>query len=368
VLIEINLLPQSYFKAKRLKKIIVLAVLGVIVVVAVMVGLYTIVLAQLSTLNNEIKKVETRQQEFIKTLNEIDNMKKTKAQVDEYLGVITDLKDRQVLWPLILDSFNKTVPSNIWINALNNKPDAGGVRSFNVVGVGLFKESVADFVSNLNDPAGFFKNASLVSMAEAIINGRASYNFTISFQTIEETKIKPPRQMSIGDVGSTGIYGNNYINVEHGCSISAPDGWKINDKGLSSNVLLVMTKEKRDIKSRFTPLVTVSVEKVTDEKFTAKQMQEINQKKYSNWPGYRKLGEKEFTINGEKVYDLEFNWQTKGTKDKSKALTLRQRQIYHVKKDQGFVITCSDVEDTFSENKDEFGIIFNSFKVKEVGK
>jgi len=368
MLIEINLLPESYYKAKRLKRIIAFAVIGVIVVVAVMVGLYAVVLTELTTLNNEIKVVETRQQEFIKTLNEIDNIKKTKAQVDEYLGVITDLKDRQVLWPLILDNFNKTVPANVWLNALNNKSDAGGFKTFTVTGVGLFKESVADFVSNLNEPTGFFKNAFLVSMSEAAINGRMSYTFTISFQTIEEAKIKPPRQMSIGDVGSTGTYGNNYINIEYGCSISAPDGWKINDKGLTSNVLLLMIKEKRDIKAKFTPIVTLSVEKLPGDKMTPKQVQILNQKKYSGWPGYQKISEKEFTINGEKVYDLEFSWLTKTKNEKNKNLTLRQRQIFYVTGSKVFVITCSDVDESFNENRDEFGIIFNSFRVKEAAK
>ena len=368
MLIEINLLPESYYKAKRLRQMIALAILGVIVVVAVMVGLYAVVLAQLATLNNEIKRVETRQKEFIETLNKIDNIKRTKAQVDEYLGVITDLKDRQVLWPLLLDGFNKTVPGNVWVNNLNNKQDPGGFRTFTVTGVGLFKEAIADFVSNLNDPAGIFKKATLVSMSEASVNGRLSYNYTITFQTIEEAKIKPPRQMSIGDVGTTGTYGNNYINIEHGCSISAPDGWKVSDKGLASNVLLMMTKEKRDIKAKFTPTVTLSVEKLPAEKMNAKQFQELNQKKYSSWQGYKKIGEKEFTINSEKVYDLEFSWVTKAKNEKNKVITLVQRQIYYVKSGKGFVITCSDVEDTFNENRDEFGIVFNSFKVKEAGK
>ena len=368
MLIEINLLPESYYKAKRLRQMIALAILGVIVVVAVMVGLYGVVFAQIATLKSEVARVEKRQQEFIETLNKIDNIKKTKAQVDEYLGVISDLKDRQVLWPLILDNFNKTVPSNVWVNSLNNKADPGGYRGFSVSGVGLFKESVADFVANLNDPAGLFKNATLVSMSEAFVNGRVSYSYSITFQTIEESKIKPPRQMSIGDVGTTGTYGNNYINVEYGCSITAPDGWKVNDKGLAANVLLVMTKEKRDVKAKFTPIVTLSYEKLPNAKMTAKQFQEISQRKYSAWQGYKKIGEKEFTINSEKVYDLEFSWLTKAGNDKNKALTLKQRQIYYVSGDKGFAITCCDVDDTFNENREEFGIIFNSFKAKEAGK
>ncbi|OGF45913.1 MAG: hypothetical protein A2452_06250 [Candidatus Firestonebacteria bacterium RIFOXYC2_FULL_39_67] len=364
MLIEINLLPESYYKAKRLKQMIALGILIVIVVVTGMVGLYLVTLAQVQTLKSQIKEVESKQQEFTQTLIEMENIKKTNASVKEYLDVINELKDKQVYWLLILDSFNKTIPNNIWLNSLSNKVEAGGVRTFTATGVALYKESVADFATNLNESTGFFRNAFVSSMTEAVVNGRISNNFVLSFQAIEDAKIRPPKQMVVQDVSKTGVYGNNYINKEHNCSLFVPDGWRIGDSIASSNVLAVIVKEKRDIKSKYTPMVTLAVEKLSKPNITSKEFQEANEVKFSKWQGYKKISEKEFTINGEKVYDLGFRWLTKSKSEKNKTVTLEQRQIFCVKGGKGFIITCSDSEEGFRNSKEEFGIIFNSLRVQ----
>ncbi|OGF48652.1 MAG: hypothetical protein A2231_01470 [Candidatus Firestonebacteria bacterium RIFOXYA2_FULL_40_8] len=364
MLIEINLLPESYYKAKRLKQMIALAILIVIVVAASMIGLYLVTLAQVQTLKSQIKDVEAKQQEFTQTLIEMENIKKTNASVKEYLDVINELKDKQVYWSLILDNINRTIPHNVWLNSLNNKVEAGGVRTFNATGVGLYKESVADFATNLNESTGFFKNAYVLSMTEAVVNGRISINFTMSFQAIEDAKVRPPKQMVVQDVSKTGVYGSNYINKEYNCSLFVPDGWKLSDSKSSSNILAVVVKEKRDVKSKYTPTVTLAVEKLPKIDFALKEFKAISETKFSKWQGYKKLGEKEFTINGEKAVDLEFSWLTKSKSEKNKMITLMQRQIYCVKGNNGFIITCSDSDDGFRNNKEEFSILFNSFKVQ----
>ncbi|MFH1074867.1 MAG: hypothetical protein V1752_07250, partial [Candidatus Firestonebacteria bacterium] len=121
---------------------------------------------------------------------------------------------------------------------------------------------------------------------------------------------------------------------------------------------------KRDIKSKYTPLVTLSVEKLKKQDITPKELQASNEAKFSRWRGYKKINEKEFTINGEKVYDLEFSWVTKSKTEKNKTVTLVQRQIFSVKGGNGFIITCSDSDEGFRNNKEEFGIIFNSLRMQ----
>ncbi|OGF50711.1 MAG: hypothetical protein A2044_03965, partial [Candidatus Firestonebacteria bacterium GWA2_43_8] len=353
MLIEINLLPESYYKAKRLKQMIALGILIVIVVVAGMVGLYVVTLAQAQSLKTQIKEVEEKQKEFTQTLIEMENIKKTNASVKEYLDVINELKDKQVYWSLILDNVNKTIPNNVWLNSLNNKVEAGGVRTFTATGVGLYKESVADFATNLNESTGFFKNAFVSSMTEAVINGRTSINFAMTFQAIEDAKIKPPKQMGVADVSKTGIYGSNYINKEYNCSVFVPDGWKISTAAVASNVLVVIEKEKRDVKSKYTPTVMLGIEKITKADTALKELKALNESKFSKWQGYKKISEKEFTINGEKVSDLEFSWLTKSKSEKNKSVILMQRQIYCVKGSTGFIITCSDSDEGFRNNKEE---------------
>lgn len=364
MLIEMNLLPESYYKARRLKRLIVLIVLFVIVAASALTGLYVVMLAQILDVNNRIKDIEVKQSEFAQILNEMDNIKKTNASVTGYLSAINELKDKQVFWPIVLDNFNKTVPDNVWLNSFTNKTETGGGRIYTVTGIGLFKESVADFIANLNNPSSIFRNAFLINMSEAELGGRISYNFVLSFQTVEDSRIKPARQMNVSDVSKTGVYGNNYINKEYNCSIFIPDGWRISNMSLSGNVLVAMEKEKKEGVGKYTPLVTVSAQKLLKASITPKEFQEFYQKKFSVWQSYEKLGEKEFTIGGEKVYDLEYFWKVKAKQDNNKLVPLIQRQIFCVKGDTGFIITCSDSEDSYKSNKEEFSIIFNSLKLQ----
>ena len=365
-MIELNLLPQSYFKAKRKKQAIGIVISAGFLAAVVMVGLYFYVLLRITELSGEIKAVELEQKKYKDILNETDNIKKTKAFVEERLGVIEQLKEKQVLWMLLLDNFNQAIPTNIWLNSFTNKSEAGGFRTFAVDGVSLFKESVADFLSNLNKPDGLFREAKLVSMTETNVSGKSAYNFKLTFQSLEESKIKPPKQIGVNDVSRTGVYGNTYINKEYSCSLFMPDGWKMDDNTNSKNVLVFMTKEKKEIGAKFTPRVELFMKKLQASS-NAKEYESNEEKNYRLKAlvnkDYTKVSEKEIDLNGTKCYELVFTWKSKSKNEKDKMITIKQKQIFIVNKGNGFVITCTDIEDNFKSNMDDFSIIYSSFKI-----
>lgn len=265
-MIEINLLPESFYKSKRKKQLILIITGAAFVAAAVLVGLYVLAFMRVTILNGRIETIEAQQKSFEKVLFEIDNIKKSRKFLEDRKGSIRELQEAQVYWVLILDDFNKCIPNNLWLNSFTNKVEAGGSRTFSVDGIALFKEVVADFISNLNSSA-LFKNANLVSLTETIASGAKVYSFKLTFQSIEESKIKPPKAIEINDVSQTGVQGSTYINKEYQCSLSKTEGWNIdNTTALAGvvNILVVIKKEKKAIEGRFTPNVSLAVEKLPE--------------------------------------------------------------------------------------------------------
>ncbi|MFH1825380.1 MAG: PilN domain-containing protein [Candidatus Firestonebacteria bacterium] len=359
-MIEINLLPDSYFKAKRKKQIIAAITGGVILFAVILVGLYLFTLMNVARISGEIKKVEEEQAKIKNILEEINNINRTKSFVQERIGVINELLDSQTIWFLLLDNFNKCIPSNIWLSSLTNKMEASGFRTFTVDGISLFKESVADFIFNLNQPNGMFKNASLITLIETVVSGKNVYSFKLTFQSIEEIKIKPPKEVGMSDVSKTGIYGNTYVNTDYKCSIFSPEGWTMKEDNTAS---VLITKEKREVSEKFTPSIGLIIAKLKSNVLPQEYFKNIEKNYKKLFKNYKELSQKEITINSLKCFEVVFNWQTKSKDGKGKWITLRQKQVYYIKDIHAYVLTFTDVDDKFKSNLDDFNIIMNSFKV-----
>jgi len=359
-MIEINLLPESYFKAKRKKQIIAAVIGGGILLAICLVVLYLFTLMNIASLNSKIEKVEKERKEFDKILTEIDNIKKTKAVVKERLDAINELLDSQVVWPLLLYNFNKTIPNNVWLTSLTNKIEAGGFRTWTVDGISLFKEAVADFISNLNQPNGLFRNANLVTLVETTISGKVVYSFKLTFQSIEEAKIKPPKEVGINDVSKTGIYGNTYVNTEYKCSLFVPEGWLMKE---DPSKLVLITKEKKGVSEKFTPVVDLVVVKLKNTLTSEEYLNSVRKNFGKLFKNYKEISKRKIAVNNLECFEIVFNWQTKSNVERNTLITLRQKQIYYVKDKYAYVLTFTDVDERFRDNLDDFNIIMSSFKV-----
>ena len=362
-MIEINLVPESFYRAKRLRKILAVAIGGGILGAAIMVLLYAFTLARVTILNNEISMLEREQKIYEKTLAEIENINKKTKMVDERIKSINDLQEQQVAWILMMDEFGRSVPNNLWISSLTNKMEGGGFRTFSCDGISLFKEVIADFLIKINT-GSCFRNAVLISYTEISAVGLKAYSFRISFQSVEEAKLRPPKQIEINSVAKTGIEGVTYINKEFNCSLSRIENWLIADKTPLSNLLCVITREKKQLSGRFSPNVSLAVENVKKPFASSKEYaQSIEAMVKKTFSGYAKFGERELIINDLKCYEVTITYKTSSSLVKGKTLDLKQRRIYFIKNGVGYVVCCTDVQSGFDKSREDFESIINSFKV-----
>ena len=362
-MIEINLVPESYYKAKRLKKILALAIGGGIIGAAIMVVLYGIAFTRVAILKGDISKVEQEQKVYEKTLAEIDTINKKTKLVEDRLGSINSLQEQQVIWILIMDEFGKCVPNNLWIRSLTNKLEGGGFRTFSCDGVSLFKEVIADFLIKLNSGT-CFKNANLVSMTETTAVGLKAYSFRITFQSVEDAKLRPPKQVEINSVSKTGVEGVTYVNKEFNCSLSRIENWTITDKTSLSNLLCVLTRDKKIMSGRFSPNVSLAIEKLKKPGASSKEYaQSVEAMVQKSVTGYYKSGERELMVNDLKCYEVIIAYKASSRLEKGKYIDLKQRRIYYTKNGIGFVVSCTDVLSGFDRSREDFESIINSFKV-----
>ena len=146
--IEINLLPESFYKAKRKKKLIILLVGVCIVFLAIVLGVYFKKVIELAKINKEIHQVEEEQKKYEQILKEIEQINKDRKLVAEKEKVISSLQNQQIKWPRFLYNFNQAVPNLMWVKSLTNTSQ-GNLRRFTLKGNAVNKNTVTKFLANL---------------------------------------------------------------------------------------------------------------------------------------------------------------------------------------------------------------------------
>ena len=181
--IEINLLPESFYRAKKKKKLIFLFAIGGGVVVVFLILLYVYKVSEISSLKSEIAKIKSEQSKYVDTLDKIDAIKKDKANLEERMKVINTLLNAQSVWLKLLDDINIVVPDTVWLRVVSSKPEGTG-KSFSIDGTAVSKSSVADFLYSLQK-SNYFTNIVLVTLADS---GKSIID-RVSFKIICSSKI-----------------------------------------------------------------------------------------------------------------------------------------------------------------------------------
>ncbi len=363
-MLELNLVPDSYFKAKRMARILAIAIVSAVLLVAIMALIYLYMVTQVSNTKGDISRVEVERTKYAKTLADIELLNaKTKA-VEERLKSIDDLQQEQALWILLVDDFGKCVPNNLWIISLNNKKEVNGTRTYTCSGMSLFKEVIADLLIRLNS-SKFFRNVSLSTMTDTTAAGMRTYNFRITFTSIEDSKILPPKIIGIKEAGKTGIFDGTYVNTELGCILSKSAGWTVSDKTPLSNILAVITRDKKKNSGKFSPNVTLASGKITERYKNSKDYAfAVEESIKKSVKGYGRVAEREVFIRNLRCYETVIIFRTLSKLETGKQLEMKQRRIYFVKNSVGFVITCTDISSGFDASWEDFESIINTFRVQ----
>lgn len=157
MIIEINLLPKSYYISKRRKQMGLMLVGIGLILVLLLGGLYVSKLMQVIKIKNKINEVTKEQQKYTAILAQIESIKKDESTLMERKNIYDTLRKEQKIWAEILDKLNKSVPNNLWFTSVTNSKAKGGDRSFTILGSAVSKVAVANFINNLKN-SNFFSD------------------------------------------------------------------------------------------------------------------------------------------------------------------------------------------------------------------
>ena len=177
-MITINLLPEKYYKARKLKQLLAISIVGGGVILVVLIFLYLIQVKNVAKLNKQIKEVEIEHEKYKPVLEKMEMIKSKEAFLQSRMKVLKELTTKHSVWPRLLDDLNRAVPFNVWLIKVDSKAQAKG-KFFTIDGIGLSKEGVADFMTNLQK-SDYFENVSLLSLVESSTAGISQVSFRIS--------------------------------------------------------------------------------------------------------------------------------------------------------------------------------------------
>lgn len=174
-MIRINLLPvRASRKKESAKQQIALLVLSLILVAALVVGVYGYFTVKIKVAKNDIEASEQEIAQLKVKIGEINNLKKLKADVQKKLDVLNQLRK------------NKTGPVKRLITLSNNVPDKLWLTNYsenqqNVIigGIAYSEELIAEFMNRLQT-SNDYTGVELVVSEQAEIAGTKVKRFQVN--------------------------------------------------------------------------------------------------------------------------------------------------------------------------------------------
>ena len=175
-MLRINLLPVKEIKqraaAKNQLTVFGLAFAGLLVVLVLAVLMLN---GQISSLKTEIADLEQRKAALAKILQEIEELKKKKDEVDKQTALIENLEKSSALTAHLLNEVANLTPNErLWLTSLNQ---AGA--SMNLSGMALDNQTVAEFLEKLKG-SKYISSVTLANSSLSVYAGRNLKSFTLS--------------------------------------------------------------------------------------------------------------------------------------------------------------------------------------------
>ena len=159
---------------------------------------------------------------------------------------------------------------------------------------------------------------------------------------------------------TTGIKGDTYANLTYKCQISRPSkGWIMSDRTDNPQILVVI--KKRVSPKGSAPNVSLTAESLKDlpRLPTVNEYAKKDEEIVSLFSGYKKIKEGIISWKGKEAFERIFTTDRKSSKEEIK---VKYKQVYIIKEEVLYIITCTDLEKTFSDNLNDFNAILESFK------
>lgn len=188
-MLRINLLPVRQLKKRAKARNEILGIfMGVLSLVLLCCGVGFLQAQKISALNTDIAALTAERDSYAPILAKIEELKKTKADLERKSAIIDKLKTDSSLTVRILDEVASKVDNNrMWLDTLNQQ---GG--TLQLTGVSLDNESVAQFMDNLK-LSPFVQDVELTDSSQKILAGRDLKSFSLAC-TVASPESKPANE------------------------------------------------------------------------------------------------------------------------------------------------------------------------------
>lgn len=162
-MIRINLLAVDRERMKRRALIpaahrVTIAASLILMAAALIIGWWFWSIRQMSQrLDEDIAKAETETQQLRSVLAQVQKFETRKAQLQQRVSLIEQLRRGQGSPVHLLDELSKAVPERLWLTGLEQKGDA-----FTISGMTTSLQGLSDFVANLESSAWFKRPVDII--------------------------------------------------------------------------------------------------------------------------------------------------------------------------------------------------------------
>lgn len=183
-MIRINLLPVKKIKAQRqVRKEIIVFCISLVFLLVVLAGAGMVQASRVSSIKNEMAKLEMEKKTYQGIIDQIEEIKKSKAELEKKLDVIRKLKRGSLVTVRMLDEVANLTPTNkIWLNSLSQ--DADVIR---FTGVALDNTTIADYMNALSS-SDYLADADLENTALLSVGGKKLTSFSFKCIVVSPDK------------------------------------------------------------------------------------------------------------------------------------------------------------------------------------
>lgn len=173
-MIRINLLPR------RPKPLTALWKYGGLLscIVAVLIFAWAILLIhmniRINTLKNKIEETKKQIESSQIDLQKIEALKKDKASLENKIGIINSLREKQSGPVHLLEEISLAIPEHVWLESISNSD-----TTLHMEGTATSYNEVSEFMNKLA-LSPYIKNIELESIKQSITKGRKLQRFRIS--------------------------------------------------------------------------------------------------------------------------------------------------------------------------------------------
>ncbi len=176
-MIRINLLPVP--KVRRLEKLIVHGVLGLVIIGAVMGACYLVTLgkkASLTAINGQIQQKEQMIRELQAQVGQVDQYKEKAKSLEAQLSVIRSLEKGRSGPVKLMDELTEIVPRRIFVTSVKET-----AKTLTMEGMAESGATVADFLDNLKT-AKYFDDVKLEDITAQEASGHKLQRFKLTMR------------------------------------------------------------------------------------------------------------------------------------------------------------------------------------------